>query len=97
MAWKHYDDFLDRMPREEAAEIEQTVGRCPRAVRRATAIGSGPGSKPGTPDPRSGGAQQAEEAVGHWRLELVGKEQVGLGRRGCTLALWGRGLGIRQS
>lgn len=23
---KHYDDFLDRMPREEAAEIEQTVG-----------------------------------------------------------------------
>lgn len=26
---KHYDDFLDRMPREEAAEIEQTVGTAP--------------------------------------------------------------------
>ena len=23
-----------------------------------------------------------QEAVGHWRLELVGKEQVGLGREG---------------
>lgn len=32
---KHYDDFLERMPREEATEIEQTVSRCLRAVRRA--------------------------------------------------------------
>ncbi|KAK1333529.1 hypothetical protein QTO34_005914, partial [Cnephaeus nilssonii] len=32
---KHYDDFLERMPREEAAEIEQTVSKCLRAVRRA--------------------------------------------------------------
>ena len=29
-----------------------------------------------------GGAQQAEEAVGRQRLELVGKEHVGLGREG---------------
>uniref|UniRef100_A0A8C8Z8R7 DNA polymerase n=1 Tax=Prolemur simus TaxID=1328070 RepID=A0A8C8Z8R7_PROSS len=28
---KHYDDFLDRMPREEAAEIEQTVREAARA------------------------------------------------------------------
>lgn len=32
---KHYHDFLERMPREEAAEIEQTVSKCLRAVRRA--------------------------------------------------------------
>lgn len=32
---KHYDDFLERMPREEAAEIEQTVSMAPRALRRA--------------------------------------------------------------
>ncbi|XP_034883494.1 DNA polymerase lambda isoform X3 [Mirounga leonina] len=32
---KHYDDFLERIPREEATEIEQTVSSCPRAVRRA--------------------------------------------------------------
>lgn len=32
---KHYDDFLERMPREEAAEIEQTVSKCLRTVRRA--------------------------------------------------------------
>lgn len=32
---KHYDDFLERMPREEAAEIEQTVSVCLRVVRRA--------------------------------------------------------------
>ncbi|KAM7074026.1 DNA polymerase lambda isoform 3-T3 [Molossus nigricans] len=30
---KHYDDFLERMPREEATKIEQTVSRCLRAVR----------------------------------------------------------------
>ncbi|XP_055280793.1 DNA polymerase lambda isoform X4 [Moschus berezovskii] len=28
---KHYDDFLDRMPREEAAEIEQTVREAAQA------------------------------------------------------------------
>ncbi|XP_012517200.1 PREDICTED: DNA polymerase lambda isoform X2 [Propithecus coquereli] len=28
---KHYDDFLERMPREEAAEIEQTVREAARA------------------------------------------------------------------
>lgn len=32
---KHYDDFLERMPREEAAEIEQTVSKGLRAVSRA--------------------------------------------------------------
>lgn len=32
---KHYEDFLQRMPREEAAEIEQTVSLAPRALRRA--------------------------------------------------------------
>lgn len=26
---KHYNDFLERMPREEATEIEQTVSGCP--------------------------------------------------------------------
>ncbi|XP_070219613.1 DNA polymerase lambda isoform X2 [Bos mutus] len=29
---KHYDDFLDRMPREEAAEIEQTVRKAAQAL-----------------------------------------------------------------
>ncbi|XP_068817540.1 DNA polymerase lambda [Capricornis sumatraensis] len=29
---KHYDDFLDRMPREEAAEIEQTVREAAQAL-----------------------------------------------------------------
>lgn len=56
------------MPREEAAEIEQTVSRCPRAVRRATAIGSGPGSKPGTPDPSVGEPSRQRKlwATGDW-------------------------------
>lgn len=32
---KHYSDFLERMPRDEAAEIEQTVSKGPRAVGRS--------------------------------------------------------------
>lgn len=32
---KHYDDFLERIPREEATEIEQTVSKYLREVRRA--------------------------------------------------------------
>ncbi|XP_069836275.1 DNA polymerase lambda isoform X2 [Dendropsophus ebraccatus] len=29
---KHYDDFLDRMPREEAAQIEETVRKAAKAI-----------------------------------------------------------------
>ena len=92
---KHYDDFLERIPREEAAEIEQTVSRCPRAVR-SLAISSWPGSKSGTPDPSAG---KSEEAVEQQRLGPVRKEQVeteaggegGFGREGLQHQVSGLG------
>lgn len=46
---KHYDDFLERMPREEAAEIEQTVSRCHGAGRKGR-----PCYNVLTPDPIAG-------------------------------------------
>lgn len=74
---KHYDDFLDRMPREEAAEIEQTVSRCPRPVRRARSYYKVRAwLKAKNSGSLSRGAQQAEEAMGGQRLGLVGKEQL---------------------
>lgn len=52
---KHYDDFLERIPREEATEIEQTVSKCLREVRRARPCYTvRVGSTPGTSDPSAG-------------------------------------------
>ena len=79
---KHYDDFLDRMPREEAAEIEQTVSRCPRPVRRARSYyNSGPGSKPRTRDPSAGEPSRQRKLWGP-EIGTSGERAIGLGREG---------------
>lgn len=40
MGLKHYEDFLQRMPREEAAEIEQTVSSSVWALGVEDLLGS---------------------------------------------------------
>lgn len=85
------------MPREEAAEIEQTVSRCPRAVRTATATGPGPGSKPGTPD-LSWGSPAGRGSCGPPETGTSGQRARWLRQgRAAALAVWGRGLSVRQS
>lgn len=106
---KHYDDFLERIPREEATEIEQTVSRCLRAGGEpGPAMRFGPGPEPRAPA-LSWGAEQAEAAMGHQRLGPGSKEQVepsyeprggvgGCGRGGLQDQLLGLGLSVvRQS
>lgn len=74
---KHYDDFLERMTREEATEIEQTVSRCPRAVRRGRLCHNvSAWLKAKNSRSLNWGISQAEEAVGHQKMGPVGKEQV---------------------
>lgn len=69
---KHYDDFLERIPREEATEIEQTVSRSPRAVRRARPCYKVRAwLEPRTPDPSA--REPGEEVVRHQRLGPMGR------------------------